>query len=115
MRFFKYVIALALAAAMSLPLLAQQSESDRLNDIVKAAGLTAEQQAQVKAIMQKSMDDLAALRKAETTYNDTVIAKLGKLWATEHDSILAVLTAEQKPKYEAYYKSWQDDRAKDKH
>ena len=87
----------------------------RFDEINQAVGLTPDQQTEVKAILQKSEDDVGALRIEMPTWNDQAKVAIDKIWAREKAAILAVLDAAQKPKYETYFKNWTDARAKDKH
>jgi Spy/CpxP family protein refolding chaperone len=131
MRFTSMLTTVALAASFALPLAAQNApggppagaqqqgaqngDESRFQEINKAAGLTPEQQTQVRALLQKSMSDLDKLRKEEPAWNDAAKAKIDQIWVREKAAILEVLTPEQKPKYEAYFKHWTEERAKDKH
>jgi hypothetical protein len=91
------------------------SQSDRFDTLNKTVGLNADELVKVKAIMQKSEARVDELKKQMPTWNAEAKAAIEKIWADEEAAVLEVLTPEDKPKYEAYFKSWMDDRAKDKH
>lgn len=94
---------------------AQKAGGSRYDEINKAVGLNPEQQTKVKAITDKSENDVHALQKSMPTWNAESKAAIDKIWARERAAILAVLDSKQKPKYEAYFKNWTEERAKDKH
>jgi hypothetical protein len=94
---------------------APKAGGGRFDEINQAVGLDPDQQIKVKAILQRSEDDVNALKKEMPTWNDQAKAAIDKIWAREKASILEVLNADQQPKYETYFKNWTDVRAKDKH
>jgi hypothetical protein len=93
----------------------QGGGESRFDLINKAVNLTADQQVKVKAELQKTDEELSSLRKAFPTWNAEAKAAIDKMWAKETERMLKVLNADQKPKYEAWIKSWLEERNKDKH
>lgn len=126
MRFVKFLIAF-IAVTFSVSLLAQQGQpaaggpgggpgGSRVDAIDQAVTLTASQRTKVEAILQHTTDEMAVSQKRnKDTWNDSVKAEMDKLLMSEKAAILEVLDAAQKPKYEAYFNAWKEERNKDKH
>jgi Spy/CpxP family protein refolding chaperone len=87
----------------------------RFDLINKAVTLTADQQAKVKAELQKTDEELSSLRKEFPTWNDAAKAAIDKMWARETERMLKVLNENQKPNYQAWIKAWLAERSKDNH
>jgi len=126
LRIVKFLLAL-FAVTFSVSVLAQQGQpgpggpgggpgGSRLDAINQAVTLTADQRAKVEVILQHTTEEMAAAQKRnKDTWNDSVKAEMDKLLASEKAAILEVLDASQKPKYEAYFNAWKEERNKDKH
>ena len=79
-----------------------QAQVDRLT---AALTLTADQQTSIKAILDQSMKDNMALRADTSLSDDDRRAKMMDMRKAQQDKIKAVLTADQKPKYDDYLKN----------
>jgi hypothetical protein len=69
----------------------------------------------VKAELQKTDEELSAVRKDFPTWNEDAMTAINKMWARETERMLKVLNDDQKPKYQAWINAWLEERAKDKH
>jgi hypothetical protein len=87
----------------------------RFDLINKAVGLTQEEQVNVKAELQKTDEELSALRKEFPTWNADAKAAIDKMWAGETERMLKVLSKDHQAKYQAWIKAWLEERNKDKH
>jgi hypothetical protein len=87
----------------------------RFDLINKAVNLSADQQVKVKAELQKTDEELSSLRKEFSTWNAEAKAAIDKMWVKETERMIKVLDKDQKPKYEAWIKSWLEERSKDSH
>jgi periplasmic protein CpxP/Spy len=76
-----------------------QAQVDRLTE---ALTLTADQQTAIKAILDQSMKDNMALRSDTSLSDDDRRAKMTAIRDSQTAKIKAVLTDDQKPKYDAY-------------
>jgi periplasmic protein CpxP/Spy len=113
--FHKYVrrasaVAMCSAALSTVPMLAQNSggrimspaqQQAQLNALTNAVGLTPDQVTQVHAINAEAMKQTLDLR---TSGDDpaTTGSKIKAIQRTQRANIKALLTDEQKPKYDAY-------------
>ncbi len=75
-----------------------QAQVDRMTE---ALSLTADQQTSIKAILDASMKDNMALRSDTSLSDDDRRAKMTAIREAQTAKIKAVLTDEQKPKYDA--------------
>ncbi len=85
----------------------------KLKDLIKAKmearekrfaeylGLTADQEAQIKAIHQDAYNQIKAVKADTTLTPDQRMAQMKQIRATMHDKIMAVLTPEQRDKLTA--------------
>ena len=93
--------ALALGVAVSAPLQAQEKKGGMTPDayverVEQAVGtLTADQKTKIKNIVAKTQDSMKALPKEERK------EKSGALQKKQRDDVRAVLTADQKAKFDA--------------
>jgi len=87
----------------------------RFDLIKKAVDLTADQVEKVQAVLKQSEEEVSALQKEMPTWNDESKAAIDKIWERETARMLEVLTADQKPKYETWIKSWLEERSRDSH
>jgi protein CpxP len=116
MMFSKYAtrvcaVAMCSAALATVPMLAQKKGDGRimspaqqqaqLNALTNAVGLTPDQVTQVQAINAEAMKQTLDLR---TSGDDpaTTGSKIKAIQRTQRANIKALLTEEQKPKYDAY-------------
>ena len=74
-----------------------QAQVDRMTT---ALTLTADQQTTIKAILDANMKDTMALRADTSLSDDDRMAKMQAMRKAQTDKIKAVLTDEQKPKYD---------------
>jgi len=83
---------------------ARQTLDQRVNALAERLGLTDEQKAKVKEIYEKQQKDMQALRSDTTLTGDARRTKMGEIMKATNDAIAALLTPEQKTKWEAYLK-----------
>jgi len=106
------VVAICTAALCSTPLLAQgggggmmrMSPDDRVAAIDKAVGLTDEQKPKVKAIIEADQKKMMDLRNSGGDM-ETIRPKMMEIRTQENTDIKALLTDDQKTKYDAYVAS----------
>jgi Spy/CpxP family protein refolding chaperone len=110
-------IALAGACTLSLSAVAQDAKpaaggapgghhgmpnpEERVNRMKTELGLTDEQSAKLLTIYQKAGESLKALHEDTATPQDQKRPKMEELMKSTRDEVLAVLTPEQKEKFEA--------------
>jgi Spy/CpxP family protein refolding chaperone len=75
-----------------------QAQLDRMT---AALSLTADQQTSIKAILDQNQKDMMALRADTSLSDDDRMAKMQAMRKAQTDKIKAVLTDDQKPKYDA--------------
>jgi len=104
-------VALCTAALCSTPLLAQggggmmrMTPDERVAAIDKAVGLTDEQKPKVKAIIEADMKKMMDLRNSGGDM-ETIRPKMMEIRTQENADIKALLTDDQKTKYDAYLAS----------
>jgi Spy/CpxP family protein refolding chaperone len=105
-------VAICTAALCSTPLLAQgggggmmrMSPDDRVAAIDKAVGLTDEQKPKVKAIIEADQKKMMDLRNSGGDM-ETIRPKMMEIRTQENTDIKALLTDDQKTKYDAYVAS----------
>lgn len=103
-------VALCTAALCSTPMLAQgggmmrMTPDERVAAIDKAVGLTDEQKPKVKAIIEADMKKMMDLRNSGGDM-ETVRPKMMEIRNQENTDIKALLTDDQKTKYDAYLAS----------
>lgn len=104
------VVALCTAALCSTPMLAQggggmrMTPDERVAAIDKAVGLTDEQKPKVKAIIEADMKKMMDLRNSGDDMQ-TLRPKMMEIRNQENTDIKALLTDDQKTKYDAYLAS----------
>lgn len=105
------VVALCSAALCSTPMLAQgggggmrMSPDDRVAAIDKAVTLTDDQKTKVKAIFEADQKKMADLRNSGEDFQ-TLRPKMMEIRNQENTQIKALLTDDQKTKYDAYLAS----------
>ena len=106
------VVALCSAALCSTPMLAQgggggmmrMTPDERVAAIDKAVGLTDEQKPKVKAIIEADMKKMMDLRNSGGDM-ETLRPKMMEIRTQENADIKALLTDDQKTKYDAYVAS----------
>ena len=123
-RFRKYAVrlgalALCTAALSTVPMMAQgggggrgmtpEAQQAQLDAMTKAVGLTDDQVAKVKAINADSMKQQMALRSSGGDPAD-MRPKMMAIRTDQQTKIKALLTDEQKPKYDAYLASMPQGR-----
>lgn len=79
----------------------QESPEERVNHMKETLGLTDDQSAKLLAIFQKSRESGKALREDTATPQDQKRAKFEELMKSTREEVAAVLTPEQKQKFEA--------------
>lgn len=98
-----YSYAHHLVSAASTPLPEPERRAHRLHELTELLNLTSAQSQQVDAIMQQ--------RHAEVkTIHDQTDAQIGQIRQKGRDQIRAVLTPEQKPKFEEFLKNLDEQR-----
>jgi len=80
---------------------AGQMQARHLEMLTKRLDLTAEQQEQVKSIQQDTSQQMMALRNDNTLSQDQRRSRMMDIRKSSQDRIRAVLTEEQKPKFDA--------------
>ena len=105
------VVAVCTAALCSVPMLAQggggmmrMTPVERVSAIDKAVGLTDDQKPKVKAIIEADMKKMADLRNSGGDM-ETIRPKMMEIRTQENADIKALLTDDQKTKYDAYLAS----------
>ena len=110
-------LAVWVAALSSMPLLAQggavgqrggmmspEAQQAQIDAMTKAVGLTDDQVTKVKAIQAESMKKMMALREAGGDPQE-MRPKMMEIRSAQQTQIKALLTEEQKPKYDEYVAS----------
>ena len=106
-------VALCSAALCATPMMAQggggggrmQMTSDqRVSAVDKAVTLTDDQKIKIKAIYEADMKKMADMRASGEDFT-TLMPKIQAMRADENAQIKALLTDEQKPKFDAYLAS----------
>ena len=108
------------AALSTMPMLAQggggqrggmspEAQQAQLDAMTKAVGLTDDQVAKVKAINAESMKKMTALRDSGGDPQD-MRPKMMEIRTDQQAKIKALLTDDQKPKYDAYIASQPQSR-----
>jgi len=106
-------VALCSAALCAVPVMAQggggggrmQMTSDqRVSAVDKAVTLTDDQKIKIKAIYEADMKKMADMRASGEDFT-TLMPKIQAMRADENAQIKALLTDEQKPKFDAYLAS----------
>lgn len=110
-------VAFCCLAIASVPMLAQsggggqrggmmspEAQKAQLDAMVKAVGLTDDQVAKIKAINADSMKKMMALRESGGDPQD-MRPKMMEIRQSQQTQIQALLTDEQKPKYEEFMKA----------
>src|SRR5215471_9570693 len=90
-------------AATSVQLTADQRRAQKRAQLVQEVGLTAEQQAQVIAILDQAQSEYKAIHAASDPQLDAVRQKT-------RDKIRQLLTAQQKPKFEEFIRKMDEER-----
>jgi Spy/CpxP family protein refolding chaperone len=80
----------------------------RLAHMTKRYKLTADQQSQIKPILQDEQQQMESMRSDTSTSRQDKMAKMQSMHEADTQKIEAVLTDEQKQKYEADQKKMQD-------
>jgi Spy/CpxP family protein refolding chaperone len=83
----------------------------RLSHMTKRYKLTADQQSQIKPILQDEQQQMQAMRSDTSTSRDDKRAKMQSMHQASTQKIEAVLTDEQKQKFEADQQKMQERRA----
>lgn len=106
-----FSLAIAGTALLGVPALAQQAPAgqhghmgmrfDPVARLTKELNLTAEQQNQIRSILQNNRQQFMALRQNTSLNQEQKAAQMKSLHASELASIKSVLTAEQAKKFEA--------------
>ncbi len=103
------VVALCFAALSSLPMLAQggggrggMTPEARVAAIDKAVTLTDDQKTKITALLTADAEKITALRTAQ---DPDMRAKIMAIRTDENNQIKAMLTDDQKPKFDAYLAS----------
>jgi len=109
-------VAVCTAALCSTPMLAQggggmmrMSPDERVAAIDKAVGLTDEQKPKVKAIIEADIKKMGDLRNSGEDFQ-TLRPKMMEIRTKENADIKALLTDDQKTKYDAYLASMPQGR-----
>jgi len=110
-------LALCCAAMSSVPMLAQgggggqrggmmspEAQQAQMDAMVKAVGLTDDQVTKIKAIQADSMKKMMALRESGGDPQE-MRPKMMEIRESQQTQIKALLTDDQKPKYEEFMKS----------
>ena len=107
------IMAVCAAALTAAPAMAQggggggmgggrgMNTQQQLDRMTEALTLTADQQTAIKAILDQSMKDNMALRQDTSLSDDDRMAKMKAIRDGQTAKIKALLTDEQKPKYDA--------------
>jgi protein CpxP len=103
------VVALCSAALCSVPMMAQggggggrgMNSEARVAAIDKAVTLTDDQKTKIKAIYDADMQKMMDLRNSGDD-RETIMPKIQAMRADENKQIKALLTDDQKPKFDAY-------------
>ena len=106
------VVALCSAALCTVPMMAQggggggmrMNSDQRVAAVDKAVTLTDDQKTKIKAIYDADMQKMMDLRNSGDD-RDTIMPKIQAMRANENTQIKALLTDDQKPKYDAYLAS----------
>jgi periplasmic protein CpxP/Spy len=106
------VVALCSAALCSVPMMAQggggggmrMTSDQRVANIDKAVTLTDDQKTKIKAIYDADMQKMMDLRNSGED-RETLMPKIQAMRADENKQIKALLTDDQKPKFDAYLAS----------
>jgi Spy/CpxP family protein refolding chaperone len=83
----------------------------RLAHMTKRYKLTADQQSQIKPILQDEQQQMQAMHSDAATSRDDKMAKMKSMHEADTQKIEAVLNDDQKQKYEADQKKMQDRRS----
>jgi len=86
----------------------KQYLEQRVATLAEKLGLSDEQKAKVKEIYEKQAKDIQALRSDTTLSEDARRTKMREIAKATNDAIVALLTPEQKAKWEAYLKERRD-------
>ena len=87
----------------------------RLAHMTKRYKLTADQQSQIKPILQDEQQQMEAMHSDTSTSRDDKRAKMQSMHQASTQKIEAVLTDEQKQKFEADQQKMQERRAEHRH
>lgn len=87
----------------------------RLAHMTKRYNLTADQQSQIKPILQDEQQQMEAMRSDTTSSREDKRTKMMSMHETDNQKIEAVLNDEQKQKFEADQKKMQERRAEHMH
>ena len=87
----------------------------RLAHMTKRYNLTADQQNQIKPILQDEQQQMQSMRSDTTTSREDKRAKMQSMRESDNQKIEAVLNDEQKQKFEADQKKMQERRAEHMH
>jgi Spy/CpxP family protein refolding chaperone len=87
----------------------------RLARMTKRYNLTADQQSQIKPILQDEQQQMQAMHSDTSTSGDDKRAKMQSTHQASTQKIEAVLTDEQKQKFEADQQKMQERRAQHRH
>jgi periplasmic protein CpxP/Spy len=109
------VVALCSAALCTVPMMAQggggggmrMTSDQRVAAVDKAVTLTDDQKVKIKAIYEADMKKMADIRAAQ---DPDMRTKMMAIRTDENTQIKALLTDEQKPKYDAYLASMPQGR-----
>ena len=93
----------------------QQQGNSTLDEMTEALGLTADQQAKVKVLLEEREASIGKTRESFPEWNDEAKAALDKMMDEEAEKVRSVLTKEQLPKYEAYLEEVAIKRAQEQH
>jgi Spy/CpxP family protein refolding chaperone len=108
------VVALCSAALCTVPMMAQgggggmrMTSDQRVAAVDKAVTLTDDQKVKIKAIYEADMKKMADMRAAQ---DPDMRTKMTAMRADENTQIKALLTDDQKPKFDAYLASMPQGR-----
>lgn len=87
----------------------------RLAHMTKRYKLTADQQSQIKPILQDEQQQMQSMRSDTTTSREDKRSKMMSMHQADQQKIEAVLTDEQKQKFEADQQKMQERRAEHMH
>jgi Spy/CpxP family protein refolding chaperone len=87
----------------------------RLAHMTKRYNLTADQQSQIKPILQDEQQQMQSMHSDTSMSRDDKMAKMKSMHETDNQKIEAVLTGDQKQKFEADQQKMQERRGEHMH
>lgn len=84
------------------------SVDDHVKELTTKLNLTADQQAKVKTILEEHHQQMETMMKDESMSKDDKHARMMTMHDSVHAKVRAVLTDEQKPKFDAMVKDMED-------